>query len=222
MKSFQMTSAAALVAVAAISLTACGGGGGGSSTVAGTTDTTVTVSPSLGKFSRGALVTIKKLNGDTISTGTTTDAGTALVNIGTYTGPLVIEVTGAAGVTYYDEGSKSSQNFGTADKLTAIAPSVQSSVGVTPATHAAVEAIKAANTTDPTKIPALITAGAISDANTKIATALGISNVLQAPKLVDGTTGSSLDVAAPADKYALQLAALAKLASSGKTALDVA
>jgi hypothetical protein len=48
--------------------------------------------------------------------------------------------------------------------------------------------------------------------------------VLQAPKLVDGNTllTAPLDIANVADKYALQLASLAKLATSGKTALDVA
>jgi hypothetical protein len=206
----------ALLAVAALALSACGGGGGSSTP----TSNIVTVSPSLGKFSAGAHVFLKKPNGDSIASGDTTSAGTASLDVGGYTGPLVIEVTGGSSVKYYDEGSKTLQDFDANAKLTAIAPSVQSSVGVTAATHAAVEAIK--NNTLDGKIPPSITPSAIGDANAKIATALGISNVLQAPKLVDASTGTTLDLANVADKYALQLASLAKLATSGKTALDVA
>ena len=194
----------------------CGGGGDSAAPVVNN----VTVSPSLGKFSSGAHVTIKKADGTTIATADTTTAGTATINIGGYTGPLLIEVTGDTGVTYYDEGSKNASTpFGTGQVLRAIAPSVQSNVGVTAATHAAVEAIKAGNGG---VIPPAISSGAIGDANAKIATALGISDVLQAPKLVDASTSTTLDLANVADKYALQLASLAKLASSGKTALDVA
>jgi len=223
MNRFQITAAAAIVAIAAVSLGGCGGGGG--SVVAGggantsSSDSTVTVSPSLGKFSAGAHVTIKKPDGTTIATADTTLSGTASVNVGSYSGPLVIEVTGGTGVTYYDEGANTNQPFGANDFLRAIAPSVQTNVGVTTATHAAVEAIKTANGGT---IPVGITSGAISDANAKIAVALGIGDVLQAPKLVDGSTANTLDVANVNDKYALQLAALAKLAATGKTALDVA
>ena len=208
------------LAIGILGLSACGGGGGGGSSTAAA-DTTVTVSPSLGKFSAGAHVKIKTPGGTVLGSADTTSAGTASINVGTYSGPLVVEVTGDTTVTYYDEGQAQSKPFGASEVLRAIAPSVQTAVGVTPATHAAVEAIKSANSGN---IPAAITSSTISTANNKIATALGISDVLLAPKLVDATTATNktLDVGNAADKYALQLAALAKLASSGKTALDVA
>lgn len=205
----------ALLMVAGLS--GCGGGGGSSSTPA--TGTTVTVSPSLGKFSAGAKVTLKKPDGTVVGTADTTASGTASINVGSYAGPLVIEVAGAVGVKYYDEGAAGLKDFGAGELLLAITPSVQASVGVTPATHAAVEAIKADNGGS---VPATISTSTIGDANAKIATALGISDVLQPPKLVDASTSTTLDVANVADKYALQLAALAKLAGTGKTALDVA
>jgi hypothetical protein len=210
----------ALLAVAALALSACGGGGGGGGSTAPVSNL-VTVSPSLGKFSAGAHVALKKPNGDSIASADTTSAGTASVDVGGYTGPIVVEVKGDASgsVSYYDEGSGTSRTFGSSDVLRAIAPAVQSNVGVTTATHAAVEAIKSKNSG---AIPGSITTDDISLANNKIATALGIVDVLQAPKLVDKDTSTSLDVAKVEDKYALQLAALAKLATSGKTAFDVA
>lgn len=213
----QKACAVALTALSVAVLTACGGGGGGSSG-GGFSGTVVSVSPSLGKFSAGAVVAIKNLAGTEVGRGTIGSNGQAAVNVGSHSGAIVVEVLGAAGVTYFDEKSGSAELFGAGEKLTAISPDVKSSIGVTPATHAAVEAIKAANTSS---IPANITTSAIDLANTKIAAALGIANVLQAPALVDGSTGKTLDIANVQDKYALQLAALAKLATSGKTALDV-
>lgn len=197
-------------------LAACGGGGGSDSAPA---TNTVTVSPSLGKFSAGAKVTIKNLSGTTLGTGDTTSAGTASVNIGTHSGPILIEVAGGAGVTYFDESDKSSQPFGASEKLSALAPAFNANIGVTAATHAAVAAVKAKNST---LIPSSLTADNIQLANSKIAAALGIADVLQAPKLVDSSTSTTLDLADVKDKYALQLAALAKLAGTGKNAFDVA
>lgn len=197
-------------------LAACGGGGGGDTVAA---SNTVTVSPSLGKFSAGAKVTIKNLSGATLGTGDTTSAGTASVNIGTHSGPILIEVAGGTGVTYFDENDKSSKSFGSSEKLTAIVPAFNASIGVTAATHAAVAAIKAKNAN---QIPPSFTADNIQLANSKIAAALGITDVLQAPKLVDSSTSTTLDLADVKDKYALQLAALAKLSGTGKSALDVA
>lgn len=196
-------------------LAACGGGGGSS----GPASSTVSVAPSLGKFSAGAVVTIKSPAGSTLGTGTTGSNGTASVNIGTYSGPLVIEVKGASGVTYYDEGSKTTLPFGSTDTLSAIAPAVQATIGVTPFTHAAVAAIKAANSGS---IPSTISTTTIAVANSKIQAAFGITDVLQAPTLVDGSTGTTLDLANVGDQYALKLAALAKLAATGQTALTVA
>lgn len=207
----------ALVSAGLVTLAACGGGGSGGDAAPATTS--VTVSPSLGKFSAGAKVTIKKLDGTVLGSGNTTAAGTAVINVGTYSGAMLVEVTGGTGVTYYDEKDGSTPNFGATDSLTAVAPSVTTALGVTPATHAAVEAIKAVNSG---AVPSGLTTANINLANTRIATALGITDVLQPPALVDGSTGTTLDVADAKGKYALQLAALAKLAGTGKTALDVA
>lgn len=210
-----------LTLCAAAVLTACGGGGGGSAS-GGSSGTTVSVSPSLGKFSTGAVVVIKSLAGTEVGRGTIGSDGKAAVNVGSHSGAIVVEVLGAAGVKYYDEGTGTDKDFGSGEKLSAISPDVKNSIGVTPATNAAVEAIKAANTADTSKIPSTLSTSAIDLANTKIATALGITNVLQAPALVDSTTstvgGTKLDIANVQDKYALQLAALAKL---GTSALEV-
>lgn len=208
-----------LLSAGLLSLAACGGGGGGGS---GPASTSVTVSPSLGKFTAGALVTIKKLDGTTLGSGKTVADGTATVDIGAYSGPLLVEVSGAPDVQYFDEGTGGLQDFGDGEKLSAIAPSVSTSIGVTTATHAAVEAIKAANND---AIPPAFSTDNIRLANAKVAAALGITDVLQVPHLVDSnsaTSTSKLDLADAKHKYALQLAALARLAGTNKNALAVA
>ncbi|MGQ0712016.1 MAG: hypothetical protein ACT4NV_19980 [Rhodoferax sp.] len=209
----------ALLSAGMLSLAACGGGGGGGG---GTASTSVTVSPSLGKFTAGALVTIKKLDGTTLGSGKTVAGGTATVDIGAYSGPMLVEVSGAAGVKYFDEGTNKEEDFGSGETLSAIAPAVSTSIGVTTATHAAVEAIKAANSN---AVPPAISTDNIRLANAKVAAALGITDVLQAPQLVDKDSAAStskLDLADAKHKYALQLAAIAKLAGTNKNALAVA
>lgn len=207
------------VIMAALALTACGGGDSNVATTAATTN--ITVSPSLGKFSDGALVTIKKPDGTVLGSASIAGGlGQAIVAIQAgYTGPILIEVTGGDTVSYYDEGQKASKPFKTTDKLRALAPKVQATVGVTPATNAAVVELE-------TTKGGLTTAAAadIELSNNKIQVALGITDVLQVPTLVDINTANTLVLGNAGDKYALVLAALAKQAVLGgaKTALDVA
>ena len=201
-------------------------GGGGDSTPQAAATTAVTVAPALGIFSRGTRVTIKKPNGERLGEEVEIpDAtGKAVVNIlPSYSGPILIEVRGGPGVTYFDENAVGTPNalrpFGANDVLRAIAPAVQTAIGVTAATNAAVAVIEAANSGT---IPAGITFDTIKRANAKIEAALGIADVLQAPRLVGADTPRTLNIANVEDRYAFQLAALAKLAIPGKTALDVA
>lgn len=189
-------------------LGACGGGGGSDTAVA---DATMVVTPSLGKFSLGTAVKLKKPDGTVISSGTIGTTGSATLTVGSYTGPVVIEVLGAAAsgstakVTYYDERDGSTQDFGAGEVLRAAVPTPQTQVGVTALTNASVAKLEVltGNLTG-------IDASKINDANAKVAAAFGLPDILVAPKPVDGTTGATLNLATPADKYALVLAALAK------------
>jgi hypothetical protein len=177
------------------------------------------VSPSLGRFSGAAVVDLKKPDGTILVSGTLGTSGTYIGNIpADYTGPVVVVLQGGTGITYYDEGSKSSKSFGATQSLRAVMPTRQAAVGVTALTNAAVSNLEAAGTL------ASATTTNINDANAKIAMAIGLSSasILQAPTLVDATTANTLDVSVTADKYALVLAALANTAPTGTTAADVA
>lgn len=194
-----------------LALVGCGGG-------AGTTETSVTVTPSLGRFSDGVKVRLHKPDNTDLVTGSLLN-GKYTGKFSGYSGPVVVEVQGDATATYYDEGTKTTKPFGVGKKLRAIMPAPQAEVGVSALTNAAVIKIEAAGTL------ASVTPTNINDANAKIAaaTGLGTASILQAPTLVDANSvAKTLNVAIAADKYALLLAALAKTATGTNTAVDMA
>lgn len=187
----------------------CGGGSGD----AAPTLQSMTLTPSLGQFSKGTIVRLKKLDDSVLSSGPIEDNGKVTLTFSGYTGPVVVEVLGGVGVTYYDEGTKTDQPY--AGTLRAVVPTPQAEVGVTALTHAAAAKMVVSST---------LTADQINLANTKVAAIFGYADgdsILQAPTLVNITTGNTLNVATTGDKYALILAALAKTATSGLTKADV-
>lgn len=204
-------------------LSGCGGGGGGSDTstppVAVTPVTTqVVVTPSLGRFSVGTVVNIKSLAGVLLKSGTITADGSAALTLTDVSSPIVVEVVGADGVQYYDEFTKSLQNFGVGKVMRAIAPSPLAQIGVTPLTNAAVIRLEASSGG-----LAGASATSIQAFNAEIATLFHLVDILGAPNPVNGSTGNTLSTGNLGDLYALVLAALAKTAAgTGLTAADVA
>ena len=206
----------ALASVGMLTIYGCGGGSSGDTPP---TVTSMTVAPSLGKFSKGTSVKLKRIDLSELATGSIGDDGKAILTFSGYAGPIVVEVLGGADVKYYDEGTKALALFGAGKTLRAVAPAIQAVVGVTALTNAAVVKLEAA-----TGGIAGATVTHINDANAKVGSALGMgsSSILDAPTLVDVSTGKTLDVATVGDKYALVLAALAKTATSGTNAAGVA
>jgi len=215
-----MKNAAALT-IAAL-LVACGGGGGGGA--AGVAGKSITVVPALGGFSAGAVVEAFKPNGDLIKATTTTAAGEASIDMAGYDGPFILKVSGAAGVSYYDEKAGAAKDFSNAtDYLLSVVPTTTitsgSAYGVTPLTNM-VAALAGVDGLAPT------VAGA--------ATADVVANINQAVKFTQdilGVDSKTLDVlAAPtpvrADRlkvssgsasglYGLLLAEMANKSTSG-------
>jgi len=105
----------------------------------------ITVVPGLGQFSAGALVSAyNATSGQLIdgATGSTDSNGKASLNLGSYSGPFIIKVTGATGVTYYDAGRGGSVPFESGSSLITMVPATEmvssgTSIGVTPLTHMA-------------------------------------------------------------------------------------
>ena len=190
----KVTYASALIAVSMAVLVACGGSSSSSTTA--TTPTTptlvnpVTVVPAMGGFSAGANVAFLQPNGTVIGSGTTDATGTAVVPLGTYSGPFISAVTGGPNVTVYNERTQGYEPFGASNSLLAIVPSTSGftsgtgRLGVTPFTNAAA-AVLIPNPASPT-IPGAAASiqAAISVANATVAVSLGLpanANLLGAP-----------------------------------------
>lgn len=211
----------ALVVACALALTACGGGGGGGS---GTTDPTpvsvsnpITVTPSLGQFSAGTVVVAYKLDGTTeVARGTVDANGVAKIDLGAYTGAVVVSVQGGPGVTYYDENTKTNVNFPAGQTLSAVAPAGTAQVGVTPLTEAAKQQLAAA-----TGGIAAATDASIGAANKTVAAAFGLADALTPPVLIKDATAKNTDNS-DAGRYALVLAVLAGSGDTGVPAHEAA
>ena len=115
----------ALVAIASAAvLAACGSSSSTSTANAYLAD----VTPALGGFSAGAPVTVyDAATGKVVGTGTTAAVplGTATINIGTFSGTIVVKVDGGANVNYLDERDTTKlYNFPAGSSLLAVIPNV--------------------------------------------------------------------------------------------------
>lgn len=217
-KNFQLT---ALVIASALALTACGGGGSSGDSPAPppvtSTPNPITVTPSLGQFSAGTVVVAYKLDGTTeIARGTVDANGVAKIDLGSHTGAFVVSVQGGAGVTYFDEHTKTHVNFPAGQTLSAVAPANTPLIGVTPLTEAAKQQLAAA-----TGGTAAATDAAISAANKTVAAAFGLADALTPPVLIKDATAKNTDNS-DAGRYALVLAVLAGSGDTGVPAHEAA
>ncbi|KAF0218304.1 MAG: hypothetical protein FD174_3057 [Geobacteraceae bacterium] len=178
----------------------CGGGGGGG----GTPAAAVTVSgvASKGPISGGTVKVFAITNGakgaQLGSTGTTsTDGnGTYSINIGSYTGPVLIEVTGG---TYKDETNPSGNPVTLTTTLRAALSNVTGNVStaVTPLTELAVQ-----------KAGSSLTAATIDSANNLVSSLFQVDIINTMP--VDATVTPSAGVTSAQKDYALALAAISQ------------
>ena len=81
-------------------LASCGGGGGGGSE---SSSTTINSRPSLGCFSNGTKVQAYNSAGTLIGTGTISSCDASITLTTGHSGPVIMKVVGAAGVTYFNE-----------------------------------------------------------------------------------------------------------------------
>ena len=232
-----VTFASGLIAVAVTVLVACGGGSSSNTATTPTTPTTpvtptppalvnpVTVVPAMGGFSAGANVAFLQPNGTVIGSGTTDATGTAVVPLGSYSGPFISQVTGGPNVTVYNERTQGFEAFGATNSLLAIVPSTagfttgSARLGVTPFTNAAA-AVLIPNPASPT-IPgstATIQA-AVAVANATVAVSLGLppgTSLLTAPAPL---TSSTSKITTTDSNAALLSALLTSLELSSKGSL---
>lgn len=185
-----------------------------------TTTTTVKVTPSLGKILNAKVVLRNAKTGVQLGTGNTGNSGVATFSATKTSEPVVVEVQGSDTAKYVDESKLSEANdgevnFNAGQKIRVVIPALTSNVGVSTLTEIAYQAALKKASNDEKAISAAI-ANAANEAIRK-ALAPELASITSAPTVI----GNLADLAAiqnsEAGKYALKLAALAKLISSEDT-----
>lgn len=191
-------------------LTACGGGGGGNGTSSDAT--TVTGVASKGIIKKGT-VKVFPVNGagvkgsTPLAEGFTDDNGAYSLNIGSYTGPIVVEVSG----NYTDEATGKTLEVPASSPLHAILDNVTAggsvTIPVTPLTELAFRQAGSSLTGDKIKV-----------ANSMISSLMGIDIINTKPV---APNAAAFDSATQDQKdYALILAAVSQIMASKGTDLD--
>ncbi len=203
--------------VIATLLAACGGGGGGTAAAPAGANTTLNVTPALGKFSTGSTVIIKDKTGTICGQATTNASGVAPVGINSNTcaAPFIVQA-GKAGDTYFDEAKPNTLQTITGNGINAVLPQLPlpgTGVGVTALTNiAAGRLLNAAGQ---------LSASAVSPSYV-VATNQAIADMfLPGGDILSAPNAAASGVPA-ADAYGAALAALAHAAAPGKNALNVA
>ncbi|MFZ3209228.1 MAG: hypothetical protein WA140_10395 [Geobacteraceae bacterium] len=162
------------------------GGGGGEAIVPLTTISGIAMKGPI----KGALVQVYQLlsdgrTGDLLGSGISGANGGYVIQIPTSrtSGPLLVVVKGQNGATYASESQKKDVNFTSTESFRAVVDAYDASQGVTvsPLTEAAYQKLQQILTLNPALATDGRFAGAVNDANRRIAMLFGIGNILADP-----------------------------------------
>lgn len=202
-----------ILATGVMTLVGCGGGGGGGGTPAPSTDTVISGVASAGPINGGTVqafaIDANGVVGTTvIGTATSNADGTYTVNVGSYTGAVLIKVTGG---TYRDEATQNTKNLATeaSGGMRAVIASVTTgttTVSVTPLTELAVQ--KAGT----------LTAANITKANTDVSNFFKLPNIVSTVP-VDASSTPAATVTTEQKAYGLAVAAVSQLQNTKGTTL---
>ncbi len=181
-----------------------GSGDGGETPV----EETISIVASLGLI-KNADVTVSTSDGTAIGSATSGEDGTvSITHDGSYTGPVLVTVSGNDTATYFDEAKGLDLPLPIGSSIRAYAPSPLASIGVTILTELAAQLVA--------NLEGAVTADDITAINESVRAnfAPDVSDILLPPVLVsaDNFNAQAL-VDDEASKYALRIAALAGLAS---------
>lgn len=175
----------------------------------------VTITPSLGKILNAKVVLRNAKTGVQLGSGTTGNTGVATFTATKTTDPVIAEVQGQANSKYFDESKNAELDFGTEQKIRVVLPTFTNNIGVSTLTEIAYQAaVKKAGSSS------ALTANIVNGANEAIRKALApeLTSITATPHLVGSTSDLATIANNEAGKYALRLAALAKLVSAENTA----
>lgn len=159
-------------------------GGGGGIGAGGDGEGGVGIGGALGQF-RGALVVVSDGTGRKIGEALTDEArGMVTIRLCNYAGPVLAEIQGRDGATYFDESTGKAEPFGLGRRLRVKVATVTSNLGITPYTEAAVQLMDAQG--------AGMEAGKIAAANERIGRVL--SDQVPGIYRPNGSVGAPIDI----------------------------
>ena len=208
-----------ILGISAAVLVACGGGGSDA-----VVSTNMTVTPAKGAIYGGA-ATIYSANGTTslgtADTGAT--SGTAVINVGNYSGVAFVKVAGkATGATYYDEKLATTATFGATASLVSAVPAITAGsagdAGVTPFTTMAAKlaGVDISTLGSAGAVPAGFTKATAIEGGARVLLALGLPssyNIFAKP------TPATAAAPTPTDPLSALLAKMAANSSSNALTL---
>ncbi len=193
-----------LTTLALTIITACGGGG---SATTGSISGTVTKGP----MNNATVMAYAISNGQIgaqIATATTDAKGSFIMTTGSYTGPVMLQVSGGS---YTDEANGTPMTMAPGDVMTAVMPTV--------AAGAAISGIQVTPVTAMAQTMAQHMTGGMTDTNIATAnTAMGnyftVSDILHTQPMNPLVTGSGAGANAGAQNYGMALAAISQSAQT--------
>ena len=195
-------------------VTGCGGGGGGGGSVAGVgSGGTGSISgiATAGPVSNATVTAYGISNGQMgaqIATATTDANGAFTMNIGSYTGPVMLQVSGGS---YTDEATGTVMPMAAGDVMTAVLPTVtagatNSGIQVTPVTAMA--------QTMAQHMSGGMTDANIAAANTAMGNNFSVSDILHVQPMNPLAAGSGTGANQDAQNYGMTLAAMSQYAQT--------
>jgi hypothetical protein len=189
----------------------CGGGSGSGDGAASSVDGVITGTAVKGPVSSATVTAYAIGNGmmgAQIGTGTTDAQANFTVSIGTYSGPIMLRMSGG---TYTDEATGASMTMQSGDMMTsvmsqAIAGAVMSGVQITPLTSMAQMRAQS--------MSGGMTAANIAAANTAMGNYFSVSDILYTHPMNPLTTGSGTGTTQDMRNYGIMLAAMSEYAHS--------
>ncbi len=187
-------------------LAACGGGGG-STAAQGSISGTVTKGP-VTNATVTAYALVNGQMGTQIGTALTDLNGNFSITTGSYTGPVLLQMSGG---TYTDEATGTTMSMASGDLMTAVMPTI--------AAGTAISGVQVTPITSMAQTMAQHLAGGMTDANIATAnTAMGnyftISDILHTQPMNPLITGSGAGASVSAQNYGMSLAAISQLAQT--------
>jgi hypothetical protein len=195
--------------VALLALSACGGGGGSTTTSSMPLQGVISGVATKGPINNG-IVTAYGINagqlGTPLATANTDSVGNFSMNIGSYTGPVMLQVSGGS---YTDEATGVSMPLAAGDVMTAIMPTVaagasSSGIQVTPVTAMAQAMAQ--------HMAGGMTDANIAAANSAIGSNFSVSDILHVAPMNPLVSGSGTGASQDAQNYGMTLAAMSQYA----------